>query len=203
MNILILTAGIFIVAVLIIELITYSYRNVKNPDRTRIRKKLKKISSSRQIDELPVDLMRKRVLSGIPLLNQILLRITMIERLDRLIYLANARFPAGFFILLSLFFAGAGFVGFYLIRIGTLLSVIFAICLGITVAYTVSELTMRGGMENDSPTRKQREKQRKDGWFKTGPKRTVLEATGLIFLADNRRPCRSRLHCCHGWRWRW
>ena len=55
---------------------------------------------------------------------------------------------------------------------------VFAICLGITVAYTVSELTMRGGMENDSPTRKQREKQRKDGWFKTGPKRTVLEATG-------------------------
>ena len=129
MNILILTVGIFIVVVLIIELITYSYRNVKNPDRTRIRKKLKKISSSRQIDALP-DLMRKRVLSEIPLLNNILLRITMIERLDRLRYLANARFPAGFFILLALFFAGAGFLGFYLMRIGTILSVIFAICLG-------------------------------------------------------------------------
>ena len=129
MNILILTVGIFIVVVFIIELITYSYRNVKNPDRTRIRKKLKKISSSRQIDELP-DLMRKRVLSEIPLLNNILLRITMIERLDRLRYMANARFPAGFFILLSLFFAGAGFIGFYLMKMGLLMSVIFAICLG-------------------------------------------------------------------------
>ena len=75
-------------------------------------------------------LCEKRVLSEIPLLNNILLRITMIERLDRLRYLANARFPAGFFILLALFFAGAGFLGFYFMRIGTTLSVIFSICLG-------------------------------------------------------------------------
>ena len=129
MNILILTVGIFIVVVSVIELITYSYRNSKNPDRARIRKQLRKISSARQIDELP-DLMRKRVLSEIPLLNKIFLHITMIERLDRLRYLANARFPAGFFILLALFFAGAGFLGFYFLRIGTTLSVIFSICLG-------------------------------------------------------------------------
>ena len=130
MNILILTVGIFIVTVLIIELILFSYRSSKNPDRARIRKHLKKISSSRQIDELPMDLMKKRVLSDVPLLNKILLRITMIDRLDRLRYLAGVRFPAGFFILLSLFFAGAGFLGFYVMRIGTLLSVVFAICLG-------------------------------------------------------------------------
>jgi len=130
MNILILTVGIFIVVVLIIELISFSYRSAKNPDRARVRKHLKKISSSRQIDELPVDLMKKRVLSDVPLLNKILLRITMMDRLDRLRYLANARFPAGFFILLSLFFAGAGFLGFYFMKIGTTLSVIFAICSG-------------------------------------------------------------------------
>jgi len=129
MNILILTVGIFIVTVFIIELILFSYRSAKNPDRARIRKHLKKISSSRHIDELP-DLMRKRVLSDVPALNKILLRITMIDRLDRLRYLGGARFPAGFFILLSLFFAGVGFLGFYFMRIGTLLSVIFAICLG-------------------------------------------------------------------------
>jgi Flp pilus assembly protein TadB len=32
--------------------------------------------------------------------------------------------------LLALFFAGAGFLGFYFLRIGTTLSVIFSICLG-------------------------------------------------------------------------
>jgi tight adherence protein B len=129
MNIFILTVGIFIVAVLIIELITYSYRNVKNPDRSRIRKQLKKISASKKKDELP-DLMRKRVLSEIPTLNQILLRITMIDRLDRLRYLANARYPAGFFVLLALLFAGAGFLVFYLMKMSLLLSVILGIVSG-------------------------------------------------------------------------
>jgi len=130
MNILILTVGIFIVAVLIIELIIYSYRSVKNPDRSRIREHLKKITASKQKDELPVDLMKKRMLSEIPLFNNLLLRITMIERLDRLRYMANARFSSGFFILLSLFFASAGFLGFYLMNMGLLISVIFAMCLG-------------------------------------------------------------------------
>jgi tight adherence protein B len=128
MNILILTGSIFIITVLILELILFSYRSVKNPDRARIRKQLKKISSSRQTDELP-DLMKKRMLSEVPLLNNILLRINMIDRLDRLRYMANARFSAGFFILLSLFFAGAGFLGFYLMKTVTLMSVIFSICL--------------------------------------------------------------------------
>jgi len=78
----------------------------------KIRKKLKKIAASSKETELP-ELMRKRVLSGIPLLNQVLLRITMIERLDRLRHQANARYPSGFFILLALvFIVGAGFLGF-------------------------------------------------------------------------------------------
>jgi tight adherence protein B len=111
MNVLIPTIVIFVVAVLVIELLFYAFRHIKNPDRARIRKQLKKISASSKETELP-ELMRKRVLSGIPLLNQILLRITMIERLDRLKYQADARYPSGFFILLAIVFVGAGFLGF-------------------------------------------------------------------------------------------
>jgi len=111
MNVLIPTVVIFVVTVLVIELLFYAFRYIKNPDRTKIRKKLKKIAASSKETELP-ELMRKRVLSGIPLLNQILLRITMIERLDRLRHQANARYPSGFFILLALVFLGAGFLGF-------------------------------------------------------------------------------------------
>lgn len=125
MNIYILAVIIFIVAILVIELIFYSVATIRNPDRARIRKKLKTISTSRQKEELP-DLMRKRVLSDVPLLNEILLRITGIHRLDRLRYQANTTFPSGFFILLSLFFMGLGFLGFYLfVKVGLLLSVIF------------------------------------------------------------------------------
>jgi len=129
MNILILTTGIFIASVLIIELLFYSVRTIRNPDRTRIRKKLKKLSTPDQEGEAP-DLLRKRILSEVPLLNRILLRITMIERLDRLRYLANAQLPAGFFILLALLFASAGFVGFYLMKIDLMLNVPLAICIG-------------------------------------------------------------------------
>jgi tight adherence protein B len=129
MNILILTTGIFIASVLIIELLFYSVRTIRNPDRTRIRKKLKKISTPDQEAEA-TDLLRKRTLSEVPLLNRILLRITMIERLDRLRYLANAQLPAGFFILLALLFASAGFVGFYLMKIDLMLNVPLAIFIG-------------------------------------------------------------------------
>jgi len=129
MNILILTTGIFIASVLIIELLFYSFRAIRNPDRTRIRKKLKKISTSSQESEA-TDLLRKRTLSEIPLLNQILLRITMIERLDRLRYLANARLPAGFFILLAFLFASVGFLGFYLTKRNLILSVLTGMCAG-------------------------------------------------------------------------
>ena len=129
MNILILATGIFIVSVLIIELLFYSFRTIRNPDRTRIRKKLKKLSTSDQEAE-PSDILRKRTLSEVPLLNTILLRITMIERLDRLRYLADAQLPAGFFILLALFFASASFLGFYLMKIDLILNVLLAIGIG-------------------------------------------------------------------------
>ncbi|MEA1948138.1 MAG: type II secretion system F family protein [Thermodesulfobacteriota bacterium] len=111
MNILIPTIMIFAVSVLVIELLFYAVRYIKNPDRARIQKQLKKISAGSWETKLP-ELMRTRVLSKIPLLNQILMRITMIERLDRLRHQADVRHPSGFFILLALVFAGAGFLGF-------------------------------------------------------------------------------------------
>jgi len=126
MNIYIAALAIFIVAVLIIELIFYAIRSARNPDRERIRRELRKISSSRQIQE-GTDIMRRRVLSEIPALNEILLRVTGIQRLDHLRYQANTRYPSGFFILLSLVLAGVVFlVCNFLIIIGFLLSVILA-----------------------------------------------------------------------------
>jgi tight adherence protein B len=130
MNIYIAALAIFIVAVLIIELIFYAIRTAQNPDRERIRRELKKISSSRQIHEGP-DIVRRRVLSEIPALNEILLRVTGIQRLDHLRYQANARYPSGFFILLSLVLVGVVFlICNILIKIGFLLSVVLAVFSG-------------------------------------------------------------------------
>ena len=48
------------------------------------------------------------------LLNTILLRISMVDRIDSLRYQANAKYPTGFFILLSLLFFASGFTGVYI-----------------------------------------------------------------------------------------
>lgn len=113
MEIFIPVVVIFIVSILLIELIFYAYRTAQHPDRNKIRKKLKKIKSDRSSESEMLDLTRRRILSSIPFLNQILQRITIIERLDRLVYQANTKYPLGFFILLSLLFAGIGFTGFF------------------------------------------------------------------------------------------
>ena len=49
---------------------------------------------------------------------------------------------------------------------------VLAICVGITAAYIVSDLTIQGGVENDSHTRKHR----KVDLFKNSPHRPALEA---------------------------
>ena len=125
MDILIPASLIFVVSVVVLELLFFAYRYIKHPDRAKIQKKLRKISSDRHEDKLP-ELMRKRVLSEVPLFNRILLRLTMIDRLDNLRYQANTKYPTGFFILLSLLFASSGFLGFYIFtNLGLLLSIPF------------------------------------------------------------------------------
>ena len=104
------TVLIFCISILILELLFYAFRTIRNPDRARIKKELRKMAYKRQGEELP-DILRKKVISEVPALNEILLRISGIEYLDRLRYQASARYSTGFFVLLSLFFAALGFTG--------------------------------------------------------------------------------------------
>ena len=123
---------IFIVAVVVIESLFYAYRTIKHPDRAKIQKKLKKIASKRFEEGKAPDLERKRILSDVPLLNTILLRVTMVDRIDNLRYQANAKYPTGFFILLSLLFFALGFTGAYIyFNLGMLLSILLGLMVGI------------------------------------------------------------------------
>jgi len=130
MNVVTNTIIIFCISILIIELLFYAFRAIRNPDRGRIKKELKKMTSQKKGEQLP-DILRKKVMSEVPALNEILLRISGIEALDRLRYQANTKYNTGFFILLSLLFAGSGFAGFYVLqKTGLLLSVILALLIG-------------------------------------------------------------------------
>ena len=105
----IIGATIFIVLVIVVELLIYGYKNMRSPNRGKIRKRLRK-SVYAEDNQAGTDILRKRVLSEIPFLNRLLLKTPGILKLDNLISQANATYPIGFFILLALFLAVLGFL---------------------------------------------------------------------------------------------
>lgn len=113
MNILVLGIVLFVISVSVLEISFYAWRTIRNPNRSIIRKRLKRFSSSIYGNEVS-DITKKRVLSTVPLLNRILLQITGIQSLERLIEQANAQYPVGFFILLTIVLALSGFLGVFL-----------------------------------------------------------------------------------------
>jgi len=117
MSIYVIAALIFIISIIVIEMLLYAFRTAKNPDRARIRKKLRKVTYNPRVSEEDQDITRKVIYSEIKAFDEVLRRITLMERLNKLIYQANAKYPAGFFITLSVLlgvtaFAVASLLGY-------------------------------------------------------------------------------------------
>ena len=119
---------IFAVSIFVTEMLFYTYRTIRNPDRRKIRKRLKTFSSGKNKDGLP-DILQKKLLSDVPFLNKILLRIPGPQRLDRLLQQANAQYRLGVFILLTILLALTGFFAGFLIIGNYALSIIIALSL--------------------------------------------------------------------------
>jgi len=120
---------IFAIAVSVTELSLYAYRTICNPDRKKIQKRLRNLPSGGGAKGLP-DIVKKRVLSDVPFLNQILAHIPRLQLLDRLLLQANTQYRLGVFILLALILGLAGFLGSSLIITNHLISIIIAGSLG-------------------------------------------------------------------------
>ena len=100
---------IFIGSVIIFELLIYAIKNMRSPNRAKIRKRLRK--SIYVQDEMEgTDILRKRVLSEIPFLNRLLLNTPGVQKFDRLIVQANAKYPMGFYVLLVLLLAAVSYI---------------------------------------------------------------------------------------------
>jgi len=99
---------IFAVSVFVIEMLSYAYKTIRDPDRKKIRKRLKTFSYKESKNELP-DILQKKALSNVPLLNKILLRVPGRQYFNRLLQQANTQYPLGFFILLTIFLAITSF----------------------------------------------------------------------------------------------
>ncbi len=102
MDFMIISAIIFIMALVIIELSLYSYRNLKATRRAKIKKRLRKYT----FKETPGgEIVKNRRLSDIDLLNRVLLSSTTIKNLDQLVLQANVKFPLSVYILTAFFLA--------------------------------------------------------------------------------------------------
>ena len=130
MGIMIITIILFIAALLIIEATLYAYRAIRYPHRDRIREKLRSFLDEKEAEAVP-DLLRKRVLSEVPLLNALLLRSPIIAGLELLLKQANAKLPLGFFVLLTPVLALTAYVISFHVAKNFFLSVVVGILFGI------------------------------------------------------------------------
>ena len=118
----------FIIAICLVESLRYLGRR-KTLSREVIRNKIHKYSTADSGSE-PSDLLRKKVLSNVSFLNDILWKTPGILHLDRLIQQANLNYPLGFFILLSLVFLATGYFGASLMTLNRTVTILLAILLG-------------------------------------------------------------------------
>jgi tight adherence protein B len=104
---LVIGIAIFITLVLFIEGSIVAVRAIHNPDRKRLRRRLERLSSE-QNGGLALDIVRKRVLSGVPWLDALLSRTPGMESIRRLLEQANSRYSVGVFLSMSVLLALIG-----------------------------------------------------------------------------------------------
>jgi len=110
MNIYLVALMIFAVMVIIIELMMYGYATIKDPDRSEIRKKLRKMAYRSHHPVELTDITRKTSYSDIGFLHRMLKNTAIAKYMQTLLYQANANYSAGFYIMLMLLL---GIMGFY------------------------------------------------------------------------------------------
>ncbi len=100
------TFGATLCVIVVIYLV---YQSLRHPHHGRIRKRIKAIATNDD-NAQSTDLVRKKVLSDVPLLNGLLRHVPGVDSLDRLIQQADAKNPAGVFILSAVVLALSGFL---------------------------------------------------------------------------------------------
>jgi|WetSurMetagenome_2_1015567.scaffolds.fasta_scaffold24984_2 tight adherence protein B len=128
---LILFIGIFIVALVIIQALIMVIRSRFTPEVQRLKQEIDALSGAR-MGGLGVDIVKKRTLSEIPWLNELLqnIKVPTIGHLERFREQADVKQPLGFFFLL----AAALFAGSFSLVYLTSRSVIAAIIIGLVAA---------------------------------------------------------------------
>jgi tight adherence protein B len=109
MNLLIIGVIIFIFSIVIIELLMFAFKNTGYVKSANIKKRLRKFTYVDK-DDGTGDIIKKRVISDIPWLNELLLKKPFVTSMDRLIIQANTKYNLGFYLLLTLILGCLGFL---------------------------------------------------------------------------------------------
>jgi tight adherence protein B len=128
MEIFILGVCIFLLTVVVVELLGYSVRNMRSAQRAKIRKRLRRYTFAGTGSE-GEEILKKRIYSDITWLNTLLNGIPFIHAIDRQVIQANAKYPVGFYLLLSGLMAICGYYAGYLysrnVLLGAMIGAIF------------------------------------------------------------------------------
>jgi tight adherence protein B len=92
--------GVFLLTLLLIHQGYFFVKKIYKPEQRKVHQRLRTLSTSGQGSEA-VDILKKKTLSEIPWLNEMLLKASFIQRLERMrVQTATSR-PLGFFVILS------------------------------------------------------------------------------------------------------
>ncbi|MEJ2154340.1 MAG: type II secretion system F family protein [Desulfobacteraceae bacterium] len=135
-------AVLFIIVVAGIELTRMAWNNMRSVQRLKIRKRLKHVTGFQPFANSH-DIVRRRLLSKIPWIHQLLSHLPGMRRLDRLVLQADAGHPLDFYLFCSL---GAVAVGFAVAKIflhHTLPAAGIALVLGLLPALQLLQLKQK------------------------------------------------------------
>ncbi len=119
--------GTFICVVLLIEGGSMVFRSLRSPEEKEIRRRLNRLTS---LEYDNIDIVRKRMLSEVPWLNQKLLKLKWAGSAGLLLEQAGTRHTLGFYVLVSAFLAFLGFAVGSWLQLSYFVSILPGACLG-------------------------------------------------------------------------
>lgn len=137
MNIVIFAIMIFFMALFILEVFFYTVKLIRFPDSKEVKKRLSTLDFY-DSDDKAQNLLKKKVFSDVPFLNQAISYIPGVARLDLMIKQGNLRHTLGFFALCSIFLGLIGFQGAHIITRDILPQILIALFLGYLPFFYVS-----------------------------------------------------------------
>jgi len=133
---------IFTACVFVIEMISYAYKLMRNPDRKKIQRRLKAFSAGKYGNE-GSSIVRKEVLSRIPFLNRILTSMPIARRMNRFLQQANVQHTLAFFLLFVILLGSTGLFGGLMITRDPVLSISIGICLALLPFFYLRSMKKR------------------------------------------------------------